>query len=46
MKTLPLLAVKNPSKLVAQVAMFQDEIIITRYVRPAAVIVSSGEYED
>jgi len=46
MKTLPLSEVKNNlSKLVDQVETIQEEIMITRNGKPAAVIVSPEEYE-
>jgi len=46
MKTLPLSEVKNNlSKLVDQVEMSQEKIVITRNGKPAAVIVSPAEYE-
>lgn len=46
MKTVPLAEVKNNlSKLVEKVATLQEEITITRNGRPAAVIVSTEEYE-
>jgi prevent-host-death family protein len=46
MKTLPLAEVKNNlSKLVDRVETLQEEIMITRNGRPAAVIVSPDEYE-
>lgn len=45
-RTLPLSEVKtNLSKLVAEVARRDDEIIITRNGRPAAVLLSNEEYE-
>ena len=46
MKTLPLAAVKaNLSRLVDQVARTDEQIVITRNGRPAAVLVSPDEYE-
>jgi antitoxin YefM len=46
MKTLPLAQVKaNLSRLVDQVVERDEEIVITRNGRPAAVIVSPDEYE-
>jgi antitoxin YefM len=46
MKTMPLVEVKNNlSKIVDQVQTLQEEITITRNGRPAAVIVSTVEYE-
>jgi prevent-host-death family protein len=46
MKTMPLVEVKNNlSKIVDQVQTLQEEITITRNGRPAAVIVSTEEYE-
>lgn len=46
MKTLPLAEVKaNLSRLVDHVAETDEEIVITRHGRPAAVIVSPDEYE-
>jgi len=46
MKTLPLAQVKaNLSRLVDQVVETDEEIMITRNGRPAAVLVSPDEYE-
>jgi len=46
MKTLPLAEVKAKlSRLVDQVAKTDEEIVITRNGRPAAVLVSPDEYE-
>jgi prevent-host-death family protein len=46
MKTLPLAQVKmNLSRLVDQVLETDEEIMITRNGRPAAVLVSPDEYE-
>lgn len=46
MKTLPLAQVKmNLSRLVDQVVKTDEEIVITRNGRPAAVLVSLDEYE-
>ena len=46
MKTLPLAEVKAKlSRLVDQVAKTDDQIVITRNGRPAAVLVSSDEYD-
>lgn len=46
MKTLPLAEVKNNlSKLVDRVETLQEEITITKNGRPAAVMVSTEEYE-
>jgi antitoxin YefM len=46
MKTLPLAQVKaNLSRLVDQVVETDEEIVITRNGRPAAVLVSPDEYE-
>src|SRR5713101_3030531 len=46
MKTLPLAHVKaNLSRLVDQVVETDEEIVITRNGRPAAVLVSPEEYE-
>jgi prevent-host-death family protein len=46
MKTLPLAHVKaNLSRLVNQVAETDEEIVITRNGRPAAILVSPDEYE-
>src|SRR5688500_16794678 len=46
MKTLPLAQVKmNLSRLVDQVVKTDEEIMITRNGRPAAVLVSPDEYE-
>lgn len=45
-RTLPLSEVKiHLSKLVADVARREDEIIITRNGRPTAVLMSADEYE-
>ena len=45
-RTLPLSEVKtNLSKLVADVARREDEIIITRNGKPAAVLMSAEEYD-
>lgn len=45
-KTLPLSEVKiNLSRLVADVCRRDDEIVITRHGRPAAVLLSTDEYE-
>jgi len=46
MKTLPLAEVKaNLSRLVDRVVETDEEIVITRNGRPAAVLVSPDEYE-
>jgi antitoxin YefM len=46
MKTLPLAEVKaNLSRLVDRVARTDEEILITRNGRPAAILVSPDEYE-
>jgi antitoxin YefM len=46
MKTLPLAQVKmNLSRLVDQVVETDEEIVITRNGRPAAVLVSPNKYE-
>ncbi len=46
MKTLPLAEVKAKlSRLVDQVAKTDDQIVITRNGRPAAVLVSPDEYD-
>ena len=46
MKTLPLAQVKaNLSRLVDQVVETDEEIMITRNGRPAAILVSPDEYE-
>lgn len=46
MKTLPLAQVKaNLSRLVDQVVETDEEIVITRNGRPAAILVSPDEYE-
>ena len=46
MKTLPLAEVKAKlSRLVDEVAKTDEEIVITRNGRPAAVLVSPGEYD-
>jgi antitoxin YefM len=46
MKTLPLAQVKaNLSRLVDQVVETDEEILITRNGRPAAILVSPDEYE-
>lgn len=46
MKTLPLAEAKaNLSRLVDRVAATDEEILITRNGRPAAVLVSPDEYE-
>ncbi len=46
MKTLPLAEVKAKlSRLVDQVAKTDEQIVITRNGRPAAVLVSPDEYE-
>ncbi len=46
MKTLPLAEVKAKfSQLVDQVAKRDEQIVITRNGRPAAVLVSADEYE-
>jgi len=46
MKILPLAGVKAKlSRLVDQVAKTDDQIVITRNGRPAAVLVSSDEYD-
>ena len=46
MKTMPLAAVKaNFSQLVDQVVKRDEQILVTRNGRPAAVLVSSDEYE-
>jgi antitoxin YefM len=46
MRTLPLAAVKaNLSRLVDHVVETDEEIVITRNGRPAAVLVSPEEYE-
>lgn len=46
MKTLPLAEVKNNlSRLVDRVETLQEEVTITKNGRPAAVIVSTEEYE-
>jgi prevent-host-death family protein len=46
MKTLPLAEVKNNlSRLVDRVESLQEEVTITKNGRPAAVIVSTEEYE-
>ncbi len=46
MKTLPLAEVKAKlSRLIDQVAKTDEEIVITRNGRPAAVLVSPDEYE-
>jgi prevent-host-death family protein len=46
MKTLPLAEVKaNLSRLIDRVAATDEEILITRNGRPAAVLVSPDEYE-
>ncbi len=45
-RTLPLSEVKmNLSKLVADIARRDDEIIITKNGKPAAVLMSAEEYE-
>lgn len=45
-KTMPLSEVKTHlSQLVANVARREDEVVITRNGRPAAVLVSADEYE-
>lgn len=45
MKTLPLAEVKaNLSRLVDQVAEMDEQVVITRNGRPAAVLVSPDEY--
>ena len=45
-RTLPLSEVKiNLSKLVADIVRRDDEIVITRNGRPAAVLMSAEEYE-
>ena len=45
-RTLPLSEVKiNLSRLIADVVRREDEIVITRHGRPAAVLLSSDEYE-
>lgn len=46
MKTLPLAEVKNNlSRLVDRIETLQEEVTITKNGRPAAVIVSTEEYE-
>jgi prevent-host-death family protein len=46
MKTLPLAHVKaNLSRIVDQVVETDEEIVITRNGRPAAILVSPDEYE-
>ena len=46
MKTLPIAQVKaNLSRLVDQVVETDEEIVITRNGRPAAILVSPDEYE-
>jgi antitoxin YefM len=46
MKTLPLAEVKAKlSRLVAQVAEMDEQVVITRNGRPADVLVSPDEYE-
>ena len=46
MKTMPLAAVKaNFSQLVDQVMKRDEQILVTRNGRPAAVLVSADEYE-
>ena len=46
MKTLPLTEAKSKlSGLVEQVSALDEEIVITRNGRPAAVLVSPGEFE-
>ena len=46
MKTLPLAEVKNNlSRLIERVETLQEEVTITKNGRPAAVIVSTEEYE-
>ena len=46
MKTLPLAQVKaNLSRLVDQVVETDEEIVITRNGRPAAILMSPDEYE-
>ena len=46
MKTMPLAAVKaNFSQLVDQVVKRDEQILVTRNGRPAAVLVSADEYE-
>ena len=46
MKTLPLSEAKAKlSALVTQVAMTDEEVVITKNGRPAAVLVSAEEYE-
>ncbi len=46
MKTLPLAQVKaNLSRIVDQVVETDEEIVITRNGRPAAILVSPDEYE-
>ena len=45
-KTLPLSEVKSHlPELVGKVQGREDQIVVTRYGKPAAVIVSYGEYE-
>ncbi|MGH8674965.1 MAG: type II toxin-antitoxin system Phd/YefM family antitoxin [Burkholderiales bacterium] len=46
MKTLPLTEAKSKlSGLVEQVSAFDEEVIITKNGRPAAVLVSADEFE-
>jgi prevent-host-death family protein len=46
MKTLPLSEAKSPlSSLVEQVRALEEQVVITRNGRPAAVLVSAEEFE-